>query len=72
MAETFVASATVAELFSCYLGDTPQINTGGVPNPNPLGGDCNKDRRTGLNNIPPSLLMIMIPLVSSVEALESV
>ena len=49
MAETFVASATVAELFSCYLGDTPQINTGGVPNPNPLGGDCNKDRRTGLN-----------------------
>ena len=54
MAETFVASATVAELFSCYLGDTPQINTGGVPNPNPLGGDCNKDRRTGLNNIPPS------------------
>ena len=54
MAETFVASATVAELFSCYLGDTPQINTGGVPNPNPLGGDCNKDRRTGLNNIPPA------------------
>ena len=54
MAETFVASATVAELFSCYLGDTPQINTGGVANPNPLGGDCNKDRRTGLNNIPPA------------------
>ena len=54
MAETFVASATVAELYSCYLGDTPQINTGGVANPNPLGGDCNKDRRTGLNNIPPS------------------
>ena len=54
MAETFVASATVAELYSCYLGDTPQINTGGVANPNPLGGDCNKDRRTGLNNIPPA------------------
>ncbi|MDA9623437.1 TonB-dependent receptor [Rhodobiaceae bacterium] len=54
MAETFVASATVAELYSCYLGDIPQINTGGVANPNPLGGDCNKDRRTGLNNIPPA------------------
>ena len=25
-----IASAAVAELFSCYLGDTPQINTGGV------------------------------------------
>ena len=54
MAETFVASATVAELYSCYLGDIPQINTGGIANPNPLGGDCNKDRRTGLNNIPPA------------------
>jgi len=51
-ADKEMASVTMAELFDCYLGDTPQINTGGVANPLPTGGECNKDRATGYNNIP--------------------
>ena len=47
-----MASVTMAELFDCYLGDIPQINTGGVANPLPTGGECKKDRATGFNNIP--------------------
>ena len=42
-------SVTMAELFDCYLGDIPQINTG-VTNPLPTG-ECNKDRATGFNNV---------------------
>ena len=51
-ADKSMASVTMAELFDCYLGDIPQINTGGVANPLPTGGECNKDRATGFNNIP--------------------
>ena len=51
-ADKKMASVTMAELFDCYLGDIPQINTGGVANPLPTGGECNKDRATGFNNIP--------------------
>ncbi|MEC9458586.1 MAG: TonB-dependent receptor [Pseudomonadota bacterium] len=52
LADKKMASVTMAELFDCYLGDIPQINTGGVANPLPTGGECNKDRATGFNNIP--------------------
>ena len=51
-ADKSMASVTMAELFDCYLGDIHQINTGGVANPLPTGGECKKDRATGFNNIP--------------------
>ena len=51
-ADVTMASATLGELFDCYLGDVPHNNAGNVATPVPSAGECKKDRRTGLNNIP--------------------